>query len=149
MLADYLNVDGRELPGVDVIADATHLPFEANELLEIHSAHLVEHFSSHMMERVVLPYWFSLLKSGGTLTTVAPDGAAMLTAVNSGDMPFDDFREVLFGGQEYEGDFHYNLITPESWSDNLNAAGFVKIKVEYAGKRNGKCFEFKISAEKP
>lgn len=147
-LDGYLNVDSRELPGIDVIADATGIPFERNELAEIHSSHLVEHFTSHILERVLLPHWRSLLRPGGVLTTIAPDGAAMLEAVNTQEMTFEDFREVLFGGQDYDGDFHYNLITPRTFTESLARAGFIDIIEEYVGKRNGRCFEFKISAKK-
>lgn len=146
---DYINVDARQLPGVDVIAEATDIPFASEEIQEIASAHLVEHFTAHILDRVLLPYWKSLLKPGGQLTTVAPDGAAMLAAVNDGTMSFEDFREVLFGAQDYDGDFHFNLITPDSFSAALARAGFVGIEKVYAEKRNGKCFEFKIVARKP
>lgn len=144
----YINVDRRELPGIDVVADVFGLPFAENELAEVRSAYLVEHFSSHILERVLLPHWRSLLKPGGVLTTIAPDGAAMLAAVNSGEMTFEDFREVLFGGQEYDGDFHYNLITPDTFREYLLRAGFRDVTEVYVGRRNGKCFEFQISAQK-
>jgi len=147
-LDGYLNADSRELPGIDVITDASNIPFAKNELAEIRSSHLVEHFTSHILERVVLPHWHSLLRPDGVLTTIAPDGAAMLEAVAKDEMSFDDFREVLFGGQDYDGDFHYNLITPDTFTGYLLRAGFKDITREYVGKRNGKCFEFKISAKK-
>jgi hypothetical protein len=41
---DYLNVDTRELPGIDIVADVRGLPFEPEELDEIYSAHVLEHF---------------------------------------------------------------------------------------------------------
>lgn len=145
---DYINVDRRDLPGIDIVADANDIPFEDNELIEICSSHLVEHFTSHILERVLLPHWSALLKPGGILSTIAPDGAAMLDAVNSGEIEFEDFREVLFGAQDYDGDFHYNMVTPASFSQSLKSAGFKNITEEYVGKRNGKCFEFKITAEK-
>lgn len=147
-LDDYINVDRRALPGIDIVADANDIPFEENELTEIRSSHLVEHFTSHILERVLLPHWSALLKPGGILTTIAPDGAAMLKAVNSGEIEFEDFREVLFGAQDYDGDFHYNMVTPITFSKSLKTAGFKNITEEYVGKRNGKCFEFKIVAEK-
>lgn len=147
--ADYINVDSRELPGVDVVAEVTDLPFADENVAEIMSSHLVEHFSSHVLDRVLLPYWKGLLSPGGQLTTIAPDGAAMLKAVNAGTMTYDDFKEVLFGGQEYDGDFHYNLLTPEVFSEALSRAGFTEIETIYAEKRNGKCFEFKTIARKP
>ena len=72
----------------------------------------------------------------------------MLRAVNDGDMTFEDFREVLFGAQDYEGDYHYNLITMDTLANALRAAGFVSVQPVYEARRNGKCFELKISARK-
>lgn len=148
-LDGYLNIDGRELPGIDIVCDANSIPFENGSIKEILSAHLVEHFSCNILKSVILPHWFNLLETGGTLVTVAPDGGAMLEAVNAGTMSYDDFREVLFGGQEYDNDFHYNMLTVDSFSALLNHVGFSDVKLEYSGKRNGKCFEFRVTARKP
>ena len=148
-LEGYINIDQRKLPGVDMIADANAIPVEQGEVAELGCSHLVEHFSQPMLERVLLPHWFSLLRPGGKLTTVAPDGAAMLSAVNAGDMTFEDFREVLFGSQDYDGDFHYNLITPDSFRATLERAGFTGIELDYSARRNGKCFEFRMTALRP
>jgi hypothetical protein len=144
----FLNVDSREIPGIDVVAEATNIPFANGEITEIFSSHLVEHFPANILHRVLLPHWHDLLESGGTLTTTAPDGAAMLDAVTKGAMSFEDYREVLFGSQDYDGDYHYNLLTPESFCKSLELAGFANIEIEYLGRKNGKCFEFKIAARK-
>lgn len=145
----YVNVDARDLPGVDVIAEAADLPFERSSVDEIYSAHLVEHFPQEELKRRVLPYWHSVMKPGGILRAVTPDGEAMLTAFADGSYRFEDFREVLFGGQDYDGDFHYNLLTPDSFRDLVEAAGFVAVQIPVRGRRNGQCFEFELVARKP
>jgi len=146
---DYINVDMRERPGIDIVSEPTGIPIETGEVAEIVSTNLIEHFTAHTLDHVLLPYWKSLLKSGGHLITVAPDGAAMLCAVNSGAMSFEDFREVLFGGKDSGDDFHRNLITPDSYRNALHRAGFVDIEMLYSEKKNGKRFEFKAVARKP
>jgi len=148
-LDGYINVDRRELPGVDVVADVGKLPFDEAEVEEIFSAHLLEHFPQEMLNRYLLPVWRTLLKPGGKLTAIVPDGEAMLTAISSGSYAFNDFREVLFGAQDYDGDFHFNLFTPQTLSETLQGAGFTKIRVNVKGRPNGKCFECEVSAEKP
>jgi predicted SAM-dependent methyltransferase len=140
----YINVDMRELPGVDVVTSADKLPFALGTVREISSAHLVEHFPQEALRRKLLPYWLSLLQPGGTLRAITPDASAMMGAYAKGDYPFEDFREVLFGAQDYDGDFHYNLLTADSMRDLLTEAGFTSIEVPAAGRRNGKCFEFEI-----
>lgn len=145
----YVNIDKRDLPGVDVIAAADELPVDPGSVAEIFSSHLVEHFPQEMLRRNLLPYWFSLLQPGGRLRAIMPDGDQMIRSAAAGDYGFDEFREVLFGAQDYEGDFHFNLLTPESAADLLTEAGFENIDIPVRGRRNAKCFEFEISAMKP
>jgi hypothetical protein len=148
-LDDYINVDARDLLGVDIIADVGDLPVREHCVDEIFSAHLIEHFPLETMRRRLLPYWRSRLRSGGTFRAVTPDAAAMVQATAAGTMPFDDFREVTYGTQDYDGDYHFNLFTPDSLQALLQEAGFERISVPVAGRRNGKCFEFEIVATAP
>ena len=148
-LDGYLNTDMRELPGVDVVAEVSNLPFEPGQAREIFSAHLLEHFPQERLVRSLLPHWFGLLAQGGTFRAVTPDGAAMIDAAGAGTYDYEDFRTVLFGAQEYDGDFHFNLLTPQSLGALLEEAGFIDIRILEAGRRNGRCFEFEISATKP
>jgi SAM-dependent methyltransferase len=147
-LAGYVNVDGRELPGVDVVAPLDDLPFEAAALDEICSAHVLEHFPQEQLRRVLLPHWRRLLKVGGTLRATVPDADAMIRELYEGRYSFDDFREVFWGGQEYAGDFHFNMFTPGSLSKLLGDGGFSDIQIIEAARKNGKCFEFEIVARR-
>jgi len=144
----YVNVDMRELPGIDVVAVVDDLPFEQNSVDEIFSSHTLEHFPQEILRRRLLPYWESLLKPGGIIVTVAPDVEAMAADYQRGEMPFEDFREVLYGAQEYEGDAHFTGFTPGSFCELLREAGFVEPVVVASDRRNGKCKEFEITARK-
>lgn len=148
-LEDYVNVDARDIPGVDVVAAVDQLPVDEGQVAEIFSAHLVEHFPQQELERKVLPYWVSLLRPGGEFRAVVPDAGAMLAAHAAGSIPYADLREVLYGGQEYEGDFHFNMYTTGSLGELLTEAGLVDVEVEAAGRRNGACLEFQIVARRP
>jgi hypothetical protein len=145
----FVNVDMRELPGIDVVATVDDLPFEPGTVDEIFSSHTLEHFPQEVLRRQLLPYWSSLLKPGGSLVTIAPDLEAMTADYRNGETPFEDFREVLYGGQEYEGDAHFTGFTPESFSKLLLEAGLVDPITVASDRRNGKCKEFEISARKP
>ncbi|WP_238578682.1 class I SAM-dependent methyltransferase [Inquilinus limosus] len=147
-LDGYVNVDMRELPGVDIIADAGDIPLEPESVSEIFSAHMLEHFPQEEVKRRLLPYWRELLVKGGQFRAIVPDGEAMLAGAAAGTYPFEDFREVLFGAQDYHGDFHYNMFTPESLSALLREAGYIDIAVPVKGRVNGKCFEFEIQAKR-
>jgi predicted SAM-dependent methyltransferase len=148
-LPDFINIDMRDLPGVDVIAECGMLPFEPGSVDEIFSAHLVEHFPQEEFLRRLLPYWRDLLSPGGMLRTITPDGAAMLAGIADGSYGFEDFRDVVFGGQDYDGDFHYNLFTPETLARTFEQAGFVRLETPVRGRRNGQCFEFELVARAP
>jgi SAM-dependent methyltransferase len=148
-LDGFINVDMRELPGVDVIAEAGDLPFEPGTVREIASAHLVEHFTQEELRRRLLPHWRRLLKPGGILRAVTPDGEAMLAGLAQGTYTFENFRDVLFGGQDYDGDFHMNLFTPETFRRMVEEAGFIGVEVPIRGRPNGQCFEFELTARLP
>jgi predicted SAM-dependent methyltransferase len=147
-LADYLNVDMRELPEVDIVAPVDRLPFEKGSIDEITCSHLVEHFPQEFLTRKLMPYWHSLLKDGGVFHAIMPDCDAMVKHAAAGDYSFEDFREVLFGAQDYAGDFHYNALTPASFTQLLKNAGFEHIQLLASGRVNGKCYEFEIMANK-
>lgn len=147
-LDGYLNVDRRGLPGVDIVAEIDQLPFGDDEIDELFSAHVLEHFPQEQLRRELLPYFHRLLKSGGEFRAVVPDAQAMIREYGNGNYPYDDMREVLYGGQDYDGDFHFNMFTPDSLSGLLVEAGFGDVTVIEAGRKNGKCYEFEISAKK-
>jgi predicted SAM-dependent methyltransferase len=148
-LDGYLNVDQRELPGVDIVAETQTLPFEKEEVHEIFSAHFLEHFPQEQLCRELLPYFFDLLKPGGRFHAVVPDARAMIQEYTNGQLPYEDFREVMYGTQEYSGNFHYNMFTPDSLTQLLESAGFDKVSIVESGRKNGQCFEFEVTAEKP
>ncbi len=144
----YVNVDGRELPGVDVVADVLGLPFDEAVVDEIFSAHLLEHFPEEQLARDLLPYWRSRLRPGGTIRAVVPDAEAMLAGHADGSIPFEDLRAVLYGGQEYEGDFHFTMFTAESLGRLLSEAGFVDVVIEDSGRRNDISLELQVAARR-
>lgn len=148
-LVGYINVDMRDLPGVDVVSLVDRVPFETDSVSEIRSSHLLEHFRADTVEKDLLPYWFGLLKPGGVLRSIVPDGAAMMRAYAAGEMCFEDIREVTYGSQEYEGNLHYNMFSSSTLADLLQQCGFVEIKVVCDARRNGLCLELEIAAEKP
>jgi predicted SAM-dependent methyltransferase len=148
-LDGYVNVDMRDLPGVDVIAPVDDVPFAEGEVKELFSSHLVEHFPEERFTREVLPYWVSLIEEGGTFRAILPDAGSMLRGFAEGTVTYADLREVLYGGQEYEGDFHFNMYTVDSLREILEGAGLEDVVVEAEGRVNGACLEMQLSARRP
>jgi SAM-dependent methyltransferase len=145
----FVNVDSRELDGVDVVSDVRALPFERGSVDEVYSSHLVEHFPLEELRRVVLPHWFEVLRPGGKLVAVTPDAQTMIEEAAAGRIPFDDLQRVTFGDQEYDGDFHFAMYTPDSFAGLLSEVGFTGVEIVERGRRNGLCYEFEIRAERP
>ncbi len=140
----YLNVDFRPLPDIDIVADIKDLPFDPEEVTEIFSSHVLEHFPVEELRRSVLPTWVSLLKDGGTFVAVVPDIASMVKEVAADRMPFEQFIGVVYGGQEYEGDFHFAGYSQESLVQLLEEAGLSEVKVREFGRPNGDCLEMEV-----
>lgn len=148
-LEGFVNVDGRPLDGVDVVADVRDLPVDEGQVDEIFSAHLLEHFPLEELTRALLPYWFGLLRPGGRFAAVVPDGETMAREYAAGRYSFDDLRLVTYGEQEYEGDFHFNMFSHESLVRLLRETGFDEVRLEATGRRNGAAFEMEVVACKP
>jgi hypothetical protein len=125
------------------------LPFEPGAVTEIFSSHTVEHFPEEQLRRRLLPYWIGLLKPGGTFRAIVPDLEAMTKAYTNGELTFEILRNVIYGGQEYDGDFHYTGFTPDSLAALLVECGLERATVIASGRPNGDCLEFEISAVKP
>lgn len=147
-LKDYLNVDRRKLSGVDIVAEVDNLPFEADQIDEIFSAHLLEHFPQEQLRRQLLPYWISLLKTDGVFHAVVPDAESMIKHYANGTYPYSSLREVTFGAQDYDGDFHYNMFVPEQLEELLMEAGLTDITWLAKGRQNGACLEMEFKALK-
>jgi predicted SAM-dependent methyltransferase len=146
-LDEYVNVDMRPLEGIDVVADVRRLPFEPGSLAEIASFHLVEHFRENELRLTVLPYWRSLLREDGVLRIVCPNWEAMAARLADGRMPWAEFRLLTFGLQDYEGDDHFAMYTPDSLGQVLTDAGFADVRVVEDERMNGLCPEMELVAQ--
>jgi len=78
-----------------------------------------------------------------------PDAEAMIREYSAGRYPYDYMRQVFYGGQDYDGDFHHNMFIPSHMSALLREAGFVDETIIEVGRRNDICFEFEIAAKCP
>ncbi|MEJ7892976.1 MAG: glycosyltransferase [Solirubrobacteraceae bacterium] len=146
-LEGYVNVDFRALSGVDVVADAARLPFAPGTVDELASFHLIEHFREHHAQTVLLPYWRSLLKPGtGRLRVVTPNWAVLMEQLRDGRLDFRQFKTVTFGAQDYSGDDHFALYSPQTLERLLTAAGFTTVEVLADRRQNGLSPEMEVVA---
>lgn len=148
-LVQYLNVDTRALDGIDLVADVRSLPFERDSVAEIYSSHVLEHFPAEELGKVLMPYWVSLLRPGGEFVAVVPDMETMIAEYAAGRMEFEELREVMYGSQEYEGNFHFNGFSQASIRTLFEEAGLTEVQVRASGRRNGLCYEMEIAGVRP
>lgn len=144
----YVNVDRREIPGVDVVAEVSNLPVDGGTVEEIFSSHLLEHFPEEQLKRL-LAYWVGLLREGGTFRAILPDGEAMIAEFSRGEFPWDQLRRTTFGGQEYDGDFHFAMYSHDDIVNLLSGASLSEVRLVDAGRPNGDCLEMEVVASKP
>lgn len=145
----YVNVDVRAIEGVDVVADVGDIPFDDGSVEEVRSAHVLEHFPEEELRRRVLPHWVAKLRPGGTLRAIVPDAVSMMQAWAEKELTFEDLREVTFGAQDYEGNFHFTMFSVDSLTGLLEEAGLAEVEVVRAGARNGMCLEMELVARRP
>ena len=146
--AGMINIDMRELPGIDIVADATDIKLPKEIAKVVFSAHVLEHFPYEKLRRTVLPNWISLLKVGGCFRAIVPDTEAMMAVCANGTMSFEDFRTVTFGLQEYEGDIHHTMFSRASLKLLLEEAGLRDVCFIATSRANGLCLEMEVLAYK-
>ena len=128
----YTNIDVRYLPGVDEVNNIKFLRnYKPNSVDVIYACHVLEHFS-RWEYKTVLNRWFEILKPGGTLRLAIPNFSAICSYyVKTGDL--SSIMGLLYGGQDYDENYHYVTFDYNSLSNDLTQIGFNNIK-EYNHK---------------
>jgi len=123
----YINIDLRNLPGVDIVANIDNLPFENNDIDEIYACDVLEHVS-HLKTVEILTHWYKKLKVGGLLFIQSPCLELLCKyALNARDIRTKIVAIARFyGGQDYSTNYHYTTIDPDVLSYYLKEAGFTK-----------------------
>jgi SAM-dependent methyltransferase len=132
-LEGFVNVDALEnLPGVDVVADISQrLPFDDGSADLVHASHILEHFSTEDVPRL-LHEWRRVLSGGGRLFVAVPDldviAHRLVQLRGWFTPPNNPWLGAIYGGQKDEYDFHKTGFTAPWLAGLLNDAGFGAIK---------------------
>ena len=102
----FVHVDLADYPHIDYKSDVSDLSmFEDNSADLIYACHVLEHFKRYEVGRV-LKEWHRVLKRGGILRVAVPDFEAIVKV-------YEKYRDIelimglLYGGQDYEYNFHH------------------------------------------
>ena len=125
-LKDYINIDIRYLPGVDEVNNIQFLRnYKENSVDEIYACHVLEHFG-RWEYKSVLERWFKILKPGGILRLAVPNFEAICQYyIKTSDLK--DLMGLLYGGQDYEENYHYVTFDKNYLSKDLISIGFKDI----------------------
>jgi predicted SAM-dependent methyltransferase len=128
----YTNIDVRYLPGVDEVNNIKFLRnYKPNSIDVIYACHVLEHFS-RWEYKTVLTRWFELLKPGGVLRLAVPNFNSICQYyTKTGDLT--SIMGLLYGGQDYDENYHYVTFDYNSVSNDLTQIGFSNI-AEYDHK---------------
>ena len=129
----FVNVDALEdSPGVDVVADISErLPFDDGAAELVYASHLLEHFPTDEVPRL-LGEWRRVLGPGGHLLVAVPDleviASMLVDRKGWFTPPNGPWLGALYGGQKDGYDFHKTGFTAPWLAHLLREAGFGEIR---------------------
>ena len=126
-----INVDIRQLEGVDEIWDVRILPIEDNMIDYILASDIIEHFPISETPKL-LGEWARVLIPGGILEIRTPSLKYLAEDyLKRKDAKFTSYH--LFGGQDYSENYHYVIFDREWLSRLCKSVGLEEI--EYNDER--------------
>lgn len=122
-LPGYRHLDEREFPHVDYIGRAEKLSaFDDNSIEEIYACHILEHFPRSEVTNV-LKEWYRVICPNGLLRIAVPDFEAIAQVYSSsGDL--EQVLGLLYGGQNYSGNYHFQAFYFARLKRILTQTGF-------------------------
>ncbi|MFN6943759.1 MAG: class I SAM-dependent methyltransferase [Cytophagaceae bacterium] len=134
----YLTCDIRKLPNVDYVCHADNLPFENEQIDEVYSRHVVEHFTLKEFLKV-LEEWNRVLKVNGEIYIICPNLLWHLEQILQGEhKSFYNKKSgendrywgfgSLFGWQQDQFDVHKFGYYFELMKDILEEFGFDNVE---------------------
>ncbi|SNQ62974.1 Methyltransferase family protein [Candidatus Methanoperedens nitroreducens] len=122
----FTHVDLADYPHIDYRHNVSDLSmFEDDSIELIYACHVLEHFKRHEVENV-LKEWHRVLVPNGILRLAVPDFEAVAQVYEK----YKDMELVmglLYGGQEYEYNFHHVLFDFKYLEKLLEKVGFKNI----------------------
>jgi len=147
IFAESICIDVRQTSIVDVICDARKLPFADNTFDHVYASHVIEHFS-HLYTEKLLEEWIRVLKRNGRIEIRCPD--LRIRSLLYFLFPTKQNIENIYGGQDYEYNFHYagfsflqlkrllndhNMISVKRLLDGYRGIPFLPSDLHVTGKK--------------
>lgn len=103
----HINVDIMDFPGLDLRCDIKNLHeyMPANSFEEILVYDVLEHFPFTETKQL-LADWICWLAPGGKIIVRTPDMTRLSDSLLNNKLPLWEMQRLVYGGQEYEFNFH-------------------------------------------
>jgi len=125
-LPGYKHMDIIKRPHIDYVGNASDLSFlEEGVVNEIYACHILEHFNRNEIESV-LHEWHRVLCKTGILRIAVPSFEA-IAAEYMQSKNLISVLGLLYGGQNYEYNFHYQTFDFARLEQILASVGFTDI----------------------
>lgn len=120
-----VGIDFRKIKGVDIVAHAEFLPIRTESIDHVFSSHVIEHFS-HQKSISILKEWIRTVKRRGIVEIECPDlqARAFLFFIN----PSIENIKNIYGGQDYEGNYHKTGFSYGLLKNMLKHCGVIEIR---------------------
>ena len=126
-LPGYKHVDVLEAEHIDFVCDATDLSMiEDESITEIYACHILEHVRRDGAP-AVLQEWCRVMAAGGEIRIAVPDFEAVVAEYES-NRDASKLQGLLYGGQNYEYNFHYVAYDFDYLKTLLETAGFSDVR---------------------
>lgn len=125
-LKGYTHIDANKHPHIDHVTDVRSLSFVKTESVEeIYASHVLEHFN-RLEVLDVLKEWNRVLCIGGVMRLAVPDFEAVVDEYNE-KHNLDVILGLLYGGQDYQHNFHYQAYDFNRLKLLLEKTGFTDV----------------------
>jgi predicted SAM-dependent methyltransferase len=126
-LPGWINIDALSSPHIHIVGSIEALKtFSQNSVDLIYACHVLEHLSVTECKRFI-DIAYNILKSGGTLLLSVPDFRSLVNLYIETDNLID-IHPAIFGGQDYEFNFHKQGFDRLKISNDLSKTGFHSIE---------------------
>ena len=128
-----INIDERDLSNVDKVMDVHKLGFPDKYFDYILASDIIEHFPISETKDILIE-WKRVLKIDGIIEFRAPNFKAICKQYINGVHDTKLTSWLIFGGQDYSGNFHYVGFDREWFKIIVEPLGFKEI--EYIDQDN-------------
>lgn len=129
---ECINIDGRELKNIDKVCNVETLPFENEEFDYILASDIIEHFPISKTQ-TILKEWLRVLKKEGIIEFRLPNLAAICKQYFDGGKNAKNISWLLYGGQDYAGNFHYVGFDRTFFNEECKKVGLTEVSYQEEG----------------